>query len=163
MATQYFSMKRQAMVNITDMNDLRLQNAIDVIAENRHSTYRNQGPTHCSLLVEQNARLKKKNGLLKLAADLDNLLPDGRKEVSDDLLPGKKVLATAVALQKISQHGRVSADEMRTFFTEAGINMPGSVLSQVFKNRRFEKIGSKKSSDPLARGRWINVWTVKAA
>lgn len=163
MAAQYFSMNTQAMVDISEMSDRHLENAIAVVAENRHSTFRNHGPTHCCLVLEQNARLKKVNGLLRMEADLANLLPDGRKEVSSEDLPRKKKLATTAALYKIAQHGRVSADEIRAYFTERSINMPGSVLSQVFKDRRFEKIGFKKSTDRLARGRWINVWTVKAA
>ena len=67
---------------------------------------------------------------------------------------------TAIAYIRI--HGRISADQLRAKLEKDGHTPHGQTLTHVFRDKRFEQVGYRRSSFAGAKGRFINNWTVAA-
>jgi hypothetical protein len=63
------------------------------------------------------------------------------------------------ALDYIKLHGRVSADQLRRRIERSGYHVDGQTLTHVFRDKRFEQVGYRRSSFAGAKGRFINNWT----
>lgn len=153
---QYFSEKRESFIYIKDMPDQHLQNAITNIQRGTHSQYGPRGAKISELLTEQVTRLKRR---LSVIEKVNKARLTGRQEVPQSRRKTLLALSREIALSLIGLHGHVSADMVRSNLEQQGINVPGSIMSHIFKSRQFSRIGFRRSEDKAACGRYVNVWT----
>jgi hypothetical protein len=159
--THYQSLKNGQPMEIAQMATPYIDNAIRKIQDDRHHIYT---PSHAVVWALYQEVLKRaRQEATQKAALLDSLLQYDNVTV-DDLLPIKRTDLEdlrSVAIRLASRRGAVSADVLREYAAENGYHVTGKLLQHVFRDRRFKYIGFQRSSNPVSKGRFINVWALR--
>jgi len=163
----YNSTSKGKSMPIEDMHMMHLENVLlkDLRVDNLN--WYTQAAILSEYITKVRANREHVNRLLRIEKGTASLLLDLLKMPVGYQKPVKGAsvsleLYRQTAMAYIRIHGRISADQLRAKLEKDGYTVDGQTLTHVFRDKRFEQVGYRRSSFAGAKGRFINNWTVAA-